>query len=229
MTAQEMILNFRVNVDKTNSLSVASFDDVEIYLWLNKAQERFVKTRYTGNNLHRVGFEQNQKRMDDLSALIRRVDILPVPTVVGYSNSDSPNSFFFPMPLDYMLSINERADITETNCKITRNVGVYPVTTDTLNDLLNSPFSPHILKGGRTKPLRLMINNHNELITDGNYSINLFIMRYIKIPAPIDGDSDCELREHTHQEIVDMAAAMAIENIESSRWQSKIIDNSIIE
>lgn len=38
--------------------------------WLNQGLEKFYKTRYTGLNFKRTGFEQDQKRIDDLRTLI---------------------------------------------------------------------------------------------------------------------------------------------------------------
>ena len=48
--------------------------------YLNEAQERFVKQRYYKNNNYRKGFEEIQKRTDDLKNLVisRYCDITPV-------------------------------------------------------------------------------------------------------------------------------------------------------
>lgn len=51
-----------------NSLDKPKSIDIEY--WLNKGLERFYKTRYSGINYKQLGFEQNQKRIDDLRTLI---------------------------------------------------------------------------------------------------------------------------------------------------------------
>ena len=43
---------------------------IDIEYWLNKGLEKFYKTRYSGINYKQLGFEQNQKRIDDLRTLI---------------------------------------------------------------------------------------------------------------------------------------------------------------
>ena len=41
-----------------------------LFAFLNEALDKFVKTRYSGINYKREGFEQSQKRIDDLRTLV---------------------------------------------------------------------------------------------------------------------------------------------------------------
>ena len=50
MTSNEMHISFRVGVDKAESFDYPSFEEEEIDLFLNKAQDRFIKNRYGINN-----------------------------------------------------------------------------------------------------------------------------------------------------------------------------------
>jgi hypothetical protein len=75
MTISQMHTAFRLELDKVNSLQYPDFTSTEIDYWLNRAIREFVKTRYSGLNPKREGFEQTQKRIDDLRTLVREVAI----------------------------------------------------------------------------------------------------------------------------------------------------------
>lgn len=72
MNITEMHRAFRIGLDKTTNLSLPDFLPEEIDFWLNSAIRKFVKTRYSGNNPKAEGFEQTQKRTDDLRTLVKR-------------------------------------------------------------------------------------------------------------------------------------------------------------
>lgn len=73
MIAREMHNSFLIELNDTDLPSIASFD---VYYWLNRATEKFIKTRYTGNNPKGDALEQTQKRIDDLRTLVTKEDIL---------------------------------------------------------------------------------------------------------------------------------------------------------
>ena len=66
MTLAELHRNFKIELDKSSISSYPSFLPEEIDYWLNTAILRIIKTRYSGLNAHQKGFQQNQKRTDDL-------------------------------------------------------------------------------------------------------------------------------------------------------------------
>jgi len=65
-----MHIAIRQGVDKINSLQADSLLSEEIDIELNKNMRRFINLKYGKNNIHRKGFEESQKRIDDLSTLI---------------------------------------------------------------------------------------------------------------------------------------------------------------
>ena len=65
-----MHIAIRQGVDKINSLQADSLLSEEIDIELNKNMRRFINLKYGRNNIHRKGFEESQKRIDDLSTLI---------------------------------------------------------------------------------------------------------------------------------------------------------------
>jgi len=70
MNIQKMHIAVQQGVDKINSLQADSLLTQEIDLELNKSIMRFVNLKYGRNNMYRQGFEQSQKRIDDLRSLV---------------------------------------------------------------------------------------------------------------------------------------------------------------
>lgn len=215
MTSREMQIAFEIEAniqDPTNKLST-----IEIYYWLNRGVDKFVKTRYDGYNNKREGFEESQKRIDDLRTLIKEV------VINTSAGSNKPNSYIATLPNDYMFSVGEEAAITYTNLQsqtITSRQGLIEITTDRYRKELDNPLSDFTLQNDWAYPLRLFYNTYVELISDGQYTIPTFYLRYIKIPVIIDGNNNCDLPLQSHIEIVKFAVQMFIENQVSNRYQT---------
>jgi hypothetical protein len=230
MSISDMHIGFKLELDKTNSLQYPSFLPEEIDYWLNKAIRKFVKTRYSGMNSKHEGFEQSQKRIDDLRTLVREVTI-PCTTIGaikpnGYVLTDNgfDGSKFTAAP--YWLSLGEEVDISFTpinpDTTFPKRVGVTDATANDYRYKLDDPTAAYILHYDEARPLRLFYNNTIEFITDGNYSVGNAYLRYIKSPDVVSlaTSTDCDLAESTHDEIVVMATQLALENIEQPRLES---------
>lgn len=242
MTIAEMHVAFKLELDKTSSFDIPAYEPEEIDFWLNNAISKFVKTRYSGLNTKAQGFEQTQKRIDDLRTLVREATLSGVNLTTGVSNTNKPNSFVADLTKltdDYMFALSEEVTIsyndirTPTVASIKR-VGVKEATIDNYRALIDNPYSEHILHYENAQPLRLFIGNDVELITDGNYSVTAYHIRYLTYPATVDVDSspaavDCDLPTHTHEEIVKIAVSMALENIEQPRYQTHINEVNTME
>ena len=66
-----------IELQSAFELEIAKLDDnlskpqsTDTEYWLNRGLEKFYKTRYSGINYKNTGFEQNQKRIDDLRTLV---------------------------------------------------------------------------------------------------------------------------------------------------------------
>ena len=70
MNVQQMHLAVQQGVDKINSLQADVLLPQEIDIELNKSLIKFIATRYGKNNIYRKGFEESQKRIDDLRNLV---------------------------------------------------------------------------------------------------------------------------------------------------------------
>lgn len=58
--------------------------------------------------------------------------------------------------------------------------GTTQVTADTYRAQIDNPYSEHILDNNEAKPLRLFIGDLVEFITDGNYGVIRYHLRYLK-------------------------------------------------
>lgn len=237
MTIAEMHTAVKLGLDKTEGLAYPAFEPEEIDYWLNDSINRFVKTRYSGNNYLRKGFEQSQKRTDDLYTIVKEAVIVPVE---GTDPSDRPNSWIVEttdFPVDYLLFLNDEVAITFDHqviqTPVTIVTGIVECTSDTYRTKVSDPYGEHILHMNTAKPLRLFSSKGVELITDGNYDIPFYYMHYISTPAVVDSLAvvpvDCDLPLHTHSEIVEMTVNKLLENIEAPRYQTQSIELTKIE
>ena len=65
----DLQIAFELEINKLDdALTKPKSDDIEY--WLNIGLDKFVKTRYSGVNYKSEGFEQSQKRIDDLRTLV---------------------------------------------------------------------------------------------------------------------------------------------------------------
>lgn len=71
-----------------------------------------------------------------------------------------------------------------------RRVPVTETTIDTYTELLDNPYSEHILHYDDAHPLRLFYQDTIEIISDGNYGVTNYYLRYLKAPQEIDISTD---------------------------------------
>ena len=96
---------FELEIDKLdNNLEKPTTSDIEY--WLMAGLDKFIKTRYSGINFKRKGFEQDQKRIDDLRTLISNK---------VYQFTVYPEEYTVVLPDDYMIALGETAVIFSYN------------------------------------------------------------------------------------------------------------------
>jgi len=229
MDRAQMHKEFKLLMDKSGEGGSPSFLASEIDRFLNMAQDRFVTKRAFGNNSRRTGFEEDQKRRDDLRTLISQ-EQLDTFLATG-TDANKPNGTFFNLPTDYRHAIQEEAfigtyDITDSG----RRVSVKPITHDRYNKIIDDPFN----KPDKDTVYRLGYGggsngNNVELICGENQHVSIYYLRYLKNPPQIGENQICILPEHTHREIIRMAVVDALETVEQPRYQSSKIELNEIE
>lgn len=194
--------------DKLSSDTIISF--------INEAIDKFYKTRYSGVNFKAQGFEQTQKRIDDLRTLIKNKKYTE-----GSINKSDRNSYSVELPEDYVLLLGDTAGIQPSNlneCWETNERGEYIIkytdtlesTIETLDRQLSNSLSEHKLKYCQARPLKLIQDNNVILYTDGKYKVSEYELTYLAKPSEINSSNITnteytDLPEHTHMEIVKMA------------------------
>lgn len=220
MTVSEMHNAFKFGLDKFDSLNYPNFLPAEIDLLLNQAQDNFVKQRYGVTNLKKQSFEETQKRTEDVKNVVVRATIVPAANA-----SDNINSYsrFVTLPADHWIIIHELTGLSCTDCHddvVTDRVYTEAIQHNDYSKIIDNPFA----KPNREKVLRLMENGRVELIPPTDCTITNYYLTYIKKPRRINISSnptvDCELSEHTHQEVVNEAIKIALEGIEARRTQT---------
>ena len=103
-----MHLAIQQGVDKINSLQADMLLPEEIGIELNKSMSRFLNTKYGKNNKYREGFEESQKRIDDLRTLVKE-NSGSVTFKEQYSNDIWVDKF--KLPSDYLYLVNQRSEI----------------------------------------------------------------------------------------------------------------------
>lgn len=224
MTISEMHNYVKLELDKTSSLELPAFESEEIDYWLNEAIRKFIENRYSGVNPKGESFEGTQKRIDDLRSIVAVDDITPA-TNTQYD----ANGYQADLPADYLRALAHQVTIAwpPTVQTYTDTFPVEQIPQDALYKALHDPFSPHVFTYDHGEPLLFYKENTGAdgdiiMVTDGNYDITNLKLNYLRQPATVDlvGVTNCDLPEHTHAEIVKMAANMMLENIENPRYQT---------
>jgi len=134
MNVEQMHIAIQQGVDKINSLQADMLLPEEIDIELNKSMSRFINTKYGKNNKYREGFEESQKRIDDLRSLVNEYET-PVIFKEQYDNNFWIDQF--KLPSDYLYLVNQRSELFINNC----NPITYSLDTSSPSNYFVLPFS----------------------------------------------------------------------------------------
>jgi hypothetical protein len=225
MTVQEMHYAVDQALQKVASSVYDYFLPGEVDFWLNRAQERFIKQRLGKiNDPKRLGFSEITKRLDDLRLIV----------TVDYEDTVTPSAAIdyvnFDLPIDYMFLVNARAlmhvnhcgePVTTSDPETVRDVRI--VEQDKVYAMQQNPFA----KSKAEAPAGIIYDDEVRVFQDkGKFILKTLYLDYLRQPVQINLSSsiDCELAEHTHHEIIDIAVKSIIEAIESPRYQTTSIE-----
>ena len=194
-----------------------------IISFINEAIDKFWKTRYSGLNYKQRGFEQDQKRTDDLRTLV---------TKHTYKDTDITKKnqveYTVTLPDDYVILLGDTAGISPAdgvinNCWEKDALGNYKIkysdtiegTIETVDRIKENSLSEYRLKYTKAKPIRLIQDNTITLYTDGNYKVAEYTIEYLKKPSKVDlktnpTDEYTDLPSHTHMEVVKLAVQLIL-------------------
>lgn len=201
----------------------------DILYWLNQGVDRFIKTRYNGSNQKLTSFEQDEKRARDLVSLLKTVS----PTEAGKASTSKYTKYLYTYPTDLMFVLDEYVQILPTGETVAIPVEVFECTLDTYMYRITNSLTDFHLRHDYARPLRVRTDTGVELYTDGNYTIPVYKITYIRKPNPITLNSPfeeyTEFPEYAQNEIVKLAVQSYLENSANPRYQTIINENNQME
>ena len=223
MNATEFKTEFNLAYNNLASNQAPGLDDVEISIYLTKAQNILVDALYGE-------FEKSEEARRKLANLI--VTARCSTTSVAIANILYPEyTTTYSLPSDIRYIINEQVKMSSnaSTCIKSKFLKVQPVLHDELDTIIDNPFKFNIRRA-----LRLDTSNagtpYVEILTKDKEHIEYYQIRYVKTPSPIfiynntqysdtiDGQEapttlvdyePASLPETTHRQIVEIAAKLA--------------------
>jgi hypothetical protein len=220
MTVQEMHTAFNIGLQRIAANAYDTFLNEEIDFFLNRAQDRFIKERTNvKSDTRRDGFEGSQKRLDDIRVLVQQGFVEDIPVQLGeqWIQTDVPVNYIHLVAFNAEIHYDRCADVTTDSP--TMMVPVRVVDNAEAYFMQRNPFA----KSNIDSPLATLSRDDLKVWQDGkSFILKGISLDYIRKPRTIDLslNQDCELAEHTHQEIVDIAVKNVLEAIESPRYQT---------
>jgi len=238
LIVSEAHIQFKVGVDKTDSLNSPNFLIEEIDLYLSDAQEEFIEQRAYGNNFRRESVEETQKRVSDLQSITENVNIS---TFVNNANN-KPNGQFVALPSNYRHALTEEVTVSYLDCNnstVTTRIPIQALTHDQYNTMIANPFARPNINGGFRLPYgRFNSQEHFEIIIPQGFTLITYHLRYLKNPAKINkaqriippattpyglsGTDIMDLKDECYREVIRLAIRNALGDIESPRTQESI-------
>jgi len=233
LTKQEFLDNINLEIDAMVSLGSPGYTPLEISSIATLAQEELIiRTYESSSNRLKEGFEETEKRIQDLGELVvPQIFTIFTPSTF-YNNGFEvilPNTLITNGPTDftdvYWLPIYEEVESDQLDCSILNNTTiytkpyVYEINHAELKRTLRNPFR----KPTKDKVLRIRIEGRKHvLITDGTYNIQRYFLSYIKKPTPIDLTTNLtnqvsQLSDIKHRELLDSTIKRLLKDTQADK------------
>ena len=233
MTIQDMHYDFKSKLNKIDSQQYKNLKIPEIDRYLNEDCGIFIKLIAEPRINNHLGFEINQRSIDDLRTLVKSVSITSFSITSETGLVDSTADAI--IPEDYMFYISSEAIIGKDSCD-DRKATVYIRQHD--DNFQESPFDSSSFEW---KEVNALFEGNKLKLYLNSFLIKKLNLKYIRkhayihyaqgfqpggtytLPSGIvlTGTQDCELPDHTHAEIVDIAVLIATDNLQIPDYQIK--------
>lgn len=224
MTIKDMHYDFKKKLNKVDSQQYKNLLIPEIDWALNEAQELFIKMIAQPRLKSYLGFEKSQRNIDDIR------------TIVINENCVSVLNNTVTLPEEYWHFL--KADVEMSKGKCTGVKGRFHVRQHD-DEFENSPFDKSSFEWRTVNGV--FYNNGVKFYTDDSFTVDKFCVSYIKKPNYIhnaedfrggtynlpsgtllSGSVNCELPDHTHREIVDIAVLLVSGEINTPDYKVKL-------
>jgi len=222
MTIREMHYDFKKKFNKIDSQKNRNLLVPEIDWTLNEAIDLYIKIIAQPTLRNKLGFEISQATTEDIATIVIS-KIVPVTINI------------MALPTDYRYFVRGRAKLTKGSCVAPSVIISIQKHDDTFEE------SNFYSSSFEWRELNAVFNSGGLLFyTDGTFTVNEVNLTYIKKPkyvhnaqdfqagsynhpsgVALTGSENCELPEHTHRVIVDIAVMLASGEIQASDFQIK--------
>jgi hypothetical protein len=221
MQARQMQVEFERLIQLINPdyLISKKIDSDTIFYFLNAAQDRYIKSNYLAIDNTRGSLENLKKNTDAFKSLIVTRDLGPGVNISG-------NYMFgkkYELPTDetneYFLYLRSSSKVFGTYMGILEDNATWVpnkfTTQDEVDNVLTSYFNKPILR----QPCAILEateenGSYLAIYTDSYTTVTRAECTYIRKPRPITVQGipqDCELSTNVHQEIVELAVTIFIQ------------------
>lgn len=225
MTTKEMHYDFKRKFNKVDSQKNRNFLVPEIDWFLNEAAELFVKRIAEPRNQSYLGFETTQRAIDDIRSIVVSTGWEPV-----VDNTIA-------LPLNYLFYVRGRLQLSrEGKCQETEALLYIREHRDIFEE------SPFYASSFEWREINGLYDSEGiKVFNDGTFTVDKAKLTYIRKMAymhnaqdfgsgsynhpsgvTLTGSANCELPEHTHREVVDIAVMLAASEVQSSDLQGKL-------
>lgn len=220
--------NITPSLSNNDSYTDRYFDTVAADSPPADGNELYLEKVYYGNNVddgfHQISAEAMANNTEDVEdtaddfvdynsayAILTWVNPTTLETVEQISNVPPTSTQTIEKHISYRNPAPPEIRIYRTNCKFSQQDDIYAL----LDDPFNSTSSRSLLYTIQETFLDLYTNN--------TFVPNSVQIKYIRKPAQMSKrfGVGCELPEHTHHEIVEMAVKSILEGFESPRYQTQ--------
>lgn len=229
MVTREMQYDIKFKLNKIDSQQYRNLRIPEIDWAINEAEDIFVKSIAQPRISNYLGFEANQRTIDDLRTIVVNDRVL-IPQKINNE------TYKVELPQDYMFYLSANILITKEKCGERTARAILRQHDD------RSDISPFDTSSYEWKEVNIRFYEDGiKLFTDGTFEIKEVKLNYIrkrayihnaqdflptgsyKLPSGVllTGTQDCELPTHTHREIVDIAVLILANNLDSPNYQLK--------
>lgn len=229
MVIRGMHYDAKQKLNKIDSQQYRNLRVPELDWKINEAYEIFVKSIAQPRIKNHLGFETSQRSIDDIRTIV----------VDDYSITPSKldeYTYSVEIPKDYMFYVSAKAVIGKEGCT-DRIATCIPRQHDDKHEL--SPFDNSSFEW---KEVNIRFYKDGiKVFSDGTFTIKKIRLDYIRKHAYIHnaqdflptssytlpdgtvltGTQDCELPDHTHREIIDIAVLIITGDIQSGDYQLK--------
>lgn len=221
MKKAELHRDFKISMDKLAASTAfggcPAFLPAEIDYWLDLAYYQIINTLFTGHNDLQIRFEGSVKRISDLQKLVK-TDIIAL-SKGSYPNEFVGGNFYIASGekkrlfyVDSVLNINSKSQNTSLLDHATAIN--FRETYDNKPVIVNPVFTL------QDDIMHIYVDSDDDSQTTANLSLT-----YVKQPDKIanmeDDDYITEVPDYIQLQIVDKATLLALDNIESTRTQTK--------